>query len=110
MNKVDLNQDLSIITNVAKLALDNLSDKATECIAHAAAEMIICKETQCEIDIGIGLLYIKVEESNIKYKFIPHKELEELIASSIINKSSPITVKADKALGERIQNAYRCLL
>ena len=110
MSKLNLSQDLSIITGVSKLSLDNLSDRAIICACHGLRECLLSRESQCEIDIGIGLLYIKVEETEIKYKFIPSKKFEERVAFTVRNKLSPLTIEADKALGERIDNAYKSLL
>ncbi len=110
MNKIDLFNDLSLLTGVSKLSLQNLSERSVLCISHAMIECLQSKEPQCEVDIGIGNLYIKLEGDTIKYKFIPSKNLEETIAFAIQQKESPLTLKIDKALGERIENAYRSLI
>ena len=110
MNKVDLFDDLCTITGISKLSLQNLAEKTNLCISHSMLECIQCKDPQAEIDIGIGSLYIKLEGDTIKYKFIPSKNLEETVAFAIKQKESPLTLKIDKALGERIENAYRSLI
>ena len=110
MNKIELSDDLSILTGVSKLSLDNLAERAMFCIGHNVLERLISRDNQCEIDLGIGILYIKIETDNIKYKFIPSKKLEDIIATTITHKESPISLKADKVLGERIENAYRALI
>ncbi|MBO5712262.1 MAG: hypothetical protein J6R47_05425 [Acholeplasmatales bacterium] len=110
MNKIDLLDDLCAITGVSKLSLQNLCERANLCISHSVLECLQNKDPQCEIDLGIGLLYIKLESDNIKYKFIPSKNLEDIVTFAIIQKESPLTLKIDKALGERIENAYRSLV
>lgn len=105
-----LNNDLSLLTSISKLSLDNLSDRTAYCISHTILECIESKDNQSEIDIGIGKLYIRIEEDQIKYKFIPSKKLEEMIAFTVINKQSPLVTKLDSALSERIENAYKSMI
>ena len=110
MNKIDVLNDLSVLTEVSKLSLQNLADKSILAISHGVFEGIQNQESQTEFDIGIGILYIRLEGDAIKYKFIPSKNMEETIAYTVKNKTSALAIKADRALGERIENAYRCLL
>lgn len=105
-----LNADLSALTNISKLSLDNLSEKSNYCISHTILECIESKDNQSEIDIGIGKLYIRIEEDQIKYKFIPSKKLEEMIAFTAKNKQSPLLNKLDSALADRIENAYKSMI
>ena len=110
MIKANIAEDLCTITHISKLSLENLFEKMSLCISHSVFEATQSKENQAEIDIGIGSLYIRLEDDKIKYKFIPSKILEENIAVSLNNRISLLAHKADVALGERIENAYRCLL
>lgn len=105
-----LTTDLSTLTTISKLSLENLAEKAIYCMSHTILEAILSKETQCEIDIDIGKLYIKLEQDQIKYKFIPSKKLEETIAFTVKNKQSPLLTKLDLGLAERIEKAYRSVL
>lgn len=105
-----LTQDLSAITGVPKLTLDNLVEKANTCIAHSLYETNLKKEALTEIDIGIGILYVKLENEQIKYKFIPSEKLEHFISFSLINKESPLILDAEKALKTRIEKTYKELI
>ena len=105
-----LTQDLSAITGIPKLTLDNLVEKADICIAHSLYETSLKKEILTEIDIGIGMLYIKLEGNQIKYKFIPSEKLEQFISFSLVNKESPLILDAEKALKTRIEKTYKELI
>ena len=105
-----LNQDLSDVTGIPKLTLDNLSYKACTCLGHSVYESLLKKEPLTEIDIGIGTLYIKVEGNDIKYKFIPSTKLETTVSFTIQNKESPLIVDAEKSLKTRIEKTYKELL
>lgn len=105
-----LSQDLSNITGIPKLTLDNLNDKIISCIGHAVYEASLNKEPVVELDLGFGILYIKMENLDIKYKFIPNTKLESLISFTILNKESPLVLDAEKSLKTRIEKTYKELL
>mgnify|MGYP003304975037 FL=1 len=62
------------------------------------------------MDLGIGILYIKFEGNEVKYKFIPSKKLEENISFTVLHKQSPLVFSLETALKDRIENAYKELL
>lgn len=108
MNK--LTSDLSAITSISKLALDTLVDKSISCVCHTVQENLLSKEPLTSIDIGMGILYIKFEGNEIKYKFIPSKKLEESVSFTVLNKQSPLVFSLETALKDRIENTYKELL
>lgn len=108
MNK--LIEDISTITTISQGTLLNLNDKAISCICHSVYESVQEKESLTKIDIGIGILYIKCEGSDIKYKFIPSKKLEESVASTITSKKSPLVYQVETSLKERVESTYKNLL
>ena len=108
MNK--LVNDLSTLTTISKNALNSLTEKAQGCICHCVYESLLEENPLTEVDIGIGTLYIKCEEDEIKYKFIPAKKLEENVAQTVRTKVSPITLQVETALKERIESTYKQLV
>lgn len=108
MNK--LSTDIANITGISKFALDTLTDRACACICHNVLESTLAKENLTEIDIGIGILYIKCEEDKVRYKFVPSNKMEEAITSTLVNKESPVALKLELSLKNRIENAYKDLL
>lgn len=67
-------------------------------------------ESPTEMDIGIGTLLISDNEETVKYKFIPSKALEELVNETIQNKKSPLELKLEKNLVNKILNTYKTIL
>lgn len=108
MNK--LITDISTITNISTFALEELIEKCRLCICHNVYEDILSNDNPTAIDIGIGVLYIKREESEIKYKFIPSKKLEEEVAFTIQHNVSPLVLEVDTTMKDRIENTYKQLL
>lgn len=104
-----LSTDLSNTTNIAKLCLDNLFSKATDCIAYCVNENFASKETITAVDIGIGVLNIKIIEDKILYKFIPSAELESKISDSVNNGHNPLIYKLEASFAERVKSTYKGL-
>jgi hypothetical protein len=102
--------DLSCITRLSEETLTALFIRAEECIGHCVFESVVDKENLTEIDIGIGTLYIKREDSQIKYKFIPSKNLEEKVTSTVRTRKSPLIKRGEKALKSRVERTYKDLL
>lgn len=103
-------EDLATLTTISQNALVNLNEKSLACICHCVCENILEGNSLTEIDIGIGVLYIKCEEDKIKYKFIPSKKLEENVAFTVKNKTSPVLFEVESALKARIESTYKDLL
>lgn len=105
----NLNQDLSQLTTVPKLQLDNMVKTSLDIICHNVQESLSAKETITTIDIGIGTLYIKVEGEEIKYKFIPSHRLENGIKYTVTTGESPLIDAVANVLKDRICNTYKDL-
>ena len=108
MNK--LFSDISSLTNVSEDILKQLSKTSTYCIGHTVYENTISGETNLhEIDLGIGTLYIKVDDEQIRYKFIPSKQLEEAVSHGA-QKRSPLAIKVNEKLREKLESTFRGLI
>lgn len=108
MNK--LINDLSTLTTISQHALVNLTEKSIACICHTVCESLLEGNNPIEVDIGVGTLYIKCEEDQIKYKFIPSKKLEENVAFAVKHGTSPVQYMVEEALKDRIETTYKNLI
>lgn len=106
----NLMNDLSALTSINKLTMEKLIKLSRGCICHSVIENLLQKNPDTDIDIGIGVLHIRCEEDQVKYKFIPAKNLEENVAAAIQTKVSPITLEVEDALKDRVESAYKHLL
>ena len=77
-------EDLSVLTTIPTINLNQLAKKSNFCICNFVAESKLQNESLTSIDIGIGELQIFVENDNIKYKFIPSKALEKGVKSAVL--------------------------
>ena len=103
-------EDISKLTTIQKEYLDSLIVKSEWCICSYIENTILNKENITKIDIGIGSLSILVEDNTIKYKFIPSKELESAIRTTVIDDKNPLKFKLEKTLVDKITNIYKELL
>ena len=104
-----LSSDLCNVTSIPKLCLDNISMKAEDCICHIIQENLTSKQPISSIDIGIGVLYIKLNEDTISYKFIPSNRLENGIRTTIQTGENPLMLKLEHSLADRVKNTYKGL-
>ena len=105
-----LTQDLAALTGLSILSLDKLAEKSALAIAHDVHETISAKDPLTVVDIGIGQLYIKLENDIVKYKFIPSANLEQKIRYTLLAKESPLIICAEESLRQRIEQSYKELL
>jgi hypothetical protein len=102
--------DLSSLTCIDIGIINRLVDLSDDCICHSVVDSIKSKESTTEIDIGIGTIYILVEEGSTKYKFIPSEELERKVCTSVKTRKSPLVKRVEKSLVKNIERTYKDLL
>ncbi len=100
-------EDVSVLTTIPVINISQLLDKAAYCICDSVEETKLKQENLTEIDTGLGILSIFVEDNNIQYRFVPSKKLENSIKSTIVDGKNPLIGIAEKALTQKILNAYK---
>lgn len=103
----NLNEDLSALTTIPTSALNKLTDKAAICICNCVEESVLKEEKLTEINIGIGTLQLLLEGNDLKYRFIPSKNLEAELKATIVDKKNPLTVSVEEALVRKILVTYK---
>lgn len=99
--------DLSVLTTIPKGVLEKLVTKSIETICYDVREQQLQNSPITEVDIGIGILYIKLEDDNIMYKFIPSEVLETKVLKTVNKQYKPVCGLAEASLKKRIMNAYK---
>lgn len=103
----DLVQDLSTLTTIPVSSLSRLADKCKDIISYSVYESLQESENVISVDIGIGILYINVNEDSIQYKFVPSLSLEKTICKTVEGKQKPIIEDIEKTLKNRILAVYK---
>lgn len=110
MIKYDILNDLSILTTIPILNLNKLSTRSCEDMCHCVLESINSNEQVSSLDIGIGQIVVFVDDEQIKYKFLPSSEFEQMLIDSINSNKSPLTNTIEQSLQKRMINIYKELL
>lgn len=105
--KVNLTEDLSTITTIQVTTLNKIIQKITWIIADAVENAVANKEDQVDIDIGIGIIKIKFDNQNVRYKFVPKQVLEETIAKTIVTEQNPLKIALETSLADKMVNVYK---
>lgn len=100
-------KDLATLTNIPMEIWEKFIRVANKDIAQCMFETIKSQESSFSIDIGIGILYIKYEEDNILYKFIPNESLEKEVEKVITERHSPLIQIGTKQFVTRLNNTYK---
>lgn len=106
----NLVEDISKLTTIPDGVLNKLVKKALYCISDEIEESILEQKRFAEIDIGIGTIYLELNSENVRYKFIPSKELEVAVKDTIVNKRNLLQDTLEMTLVTRITNTYKELL
>lgn len=107
---INITKDISNITTIPYATLGKLHSLSTSCICHAVQETRLLNGNLTSVDIGIGTLYIKTTEDEIKYKFIPSSKLEKSVMETVKTGKSPLVSKVEETLKDRVMNVYKELL
>lgn len=112
MKKINIIDDVSSICNLPNDVLIRLSYVVNCIIADSICDSLPDKDF--EFDIGIGKIYITIEENkackSVRYRFIPSKELEDSINSVVKSRRSPLTKAVENSLQNKVFNTYKDLM
>lgn len=99
--------DVSKLSNIPSATLSKIQDLEKILIAQYISESILTDQETTEIDIGLGKLLIRVSDSEIKYKFIPSKALDQQLINTVNSKTSPLIDKLENSIQEKIMRTYK---
>lgn len=105
--KVDIKEDLSILTTINKNIFSKLEEKIIWCICDCVEKSIMNGDNTAEIDFGYGVLSILIDDNSIKYKFKPNKSLEGAISNTVVHERNSLTVNVEKALINKLTSVYK---
>ena len=107
---VDILEKVSFLTTIDKKALLKLSEKAEWCICDAIYQDNESGNYKCFCDIGIGTIGVDYTSGDtIKYKFIPSKDFEKMLITTLLDKKSPLVTKTEQSLVKKITDTYKDL-
>lgn len=105
-----LQNDLKTLTNISSDVIDKLVNKILYIICDDVLDTHLNNNTVTDIDTGIGVLSICVDNNQIKYRFIPSTIVESAVKNTIVDLKSPVKERASKTLASKINEIYEELL
>ena len=106
----NLSSDLSTLSTMQENDIQKLVYLSKLIISHNIYEDIILHNDISEIDIGIGKLLIKLNSDEVEYKFIPHKDMEKIIITTITKDKDYLESAIENKIYTKIKSAYKDLL
>lgn len=108
--KTNLIEGLSKLSNIDSDILAKLVDIMGECIIEAVYEDRLRNITTSEIDLGFITLSISNDDSKLKIKAIPSKELMTDLTNVEKGKNPKLKLKLEKNVIAKLQETYKELL
>lgn len=102
-----LKNDLSTLSTINTYTLTRLINQINWCITDAVCKSVYEKDSEAVIDIGIGTLTIRFDSDQIRYKFVPSKQLEDAIVEAVVNEQNQLVDALKYSLVEKITNTYK---
>lgn len=106
----NLIENLTKLTNVSEKTLLKFIPLSECVIGHAVHESMCLNKDVTIIDIGIGNIHIRVAHDEVRYKFVPSKDLSDMLEKTVVTGISPLVSKLSEDIQEKINRSYRELL
>lgn len=105
--RVDVREDLSKLTTINQLSVNRLFDKITWIASDAVEQAELADDKSIELDLGFGIIEVLLEDTCIKYKFKPSKNLEDALVDTVVNGKNQLTLNIENTLVSKITNLYK---
>ena len=102
-------EDVSKLTTIPEKTLNKLNQKFIYSICEQIQEDLLEEKEISELDIGLGTLYIKYTDDQIKYKFIPNADLEKAVYNTVIKKLNLMETSLNESLAKKFIDVYKDL-
>lgn len=107
---MELINDLTNLTSIPEKFFEKLESNIMFSILQTLEEALINKSSECEIECGIGTLFISLEEEGLKFKFIPSKKLEKEIIKTVEQGKNSMEAVLTTNMVSTLEKTYRELL
>ena len=106
----NLNEKLSLLTTIPEKSLNKLSDLCGGIICDTIETSILNGESVADIITSIGILSVRFDNNELRFKFRPNAKFEEDIINTVVNKKNPLTTSIESTLVNRIVKTYKDLM
>lgn len=108
---MSINKDLSTLTTLPEETIEYLSKYMKYVHSHEiATQMLENGGNIYELTLFEGTLFIKIENDNVSYKFVPSDKFNEIVVDTILNKKSLLVDDMADKLKNVLMKAYKDVL
>lgn len=107
MNK--LIDELSTLTTIPDKTLIKLEQKILYCICEVVYEDTLAEKELTEIDTGLGTLYFKFVNDELKCKFVPNETLKNAVTDVYKRKLNLMDDALNSSLAKKFTEVYKDL-
>ena len=100
-------EKLSVLTTIPLTTFEKLEDVIESIHSDTIVTQIVEGKDFYKLDIIEGSIYVKLEDDNVKYKFVPNEKFNEIIKSSILSKHSKLVDTSLDRLKRSLVNTYK---
>lgn len=101
---------VSKLTTIPDKNLIRLQDIYELVICDAVEDSLIKGESWTRVDLNLGMLDIKFEDNNLKFRFVPSAKFEEELIDTIVNKHNCLAHAIETSLVNKITQTYKDLM
>ena len=109
MNMSNIVKDVSTLTTIPEKTLNKVGQKFIYSICEQIQEDLLEEREMSELDLGLGILYIKYVGDEIKYKFVPNPDLEKAVYNTVVKKLNLMESALNEALAKKFIDVYKDL-
>lgn len=107
---IDLLQDLSVLTNVSNATWSSMKARSSSLLSHYIVEAILNQQSDVQVDIGLGYLFIHIQDEDIQFRFEPAEDVCRKIRKAVKTGTSSLVEDVDAELGKRFSSTYKELI
>lgn len=107
MYRANIVQDISTLTTVQKSSIDRLCTQAVKCICYCVCEAMSKDEKDMCLDIGVGNLFINIDDESVRYRFEPSVFMDNSVAESVLSGKNPVIEDIESSLLNKVNTTYK---
>lgn len=109
-NSINLTEDLSELTTISQKTFERFEKVIIKIIGNAIREGELSGEGITDVVSGIGIISIKHDGDELRFRFTPSQKLRETAVSMIRDGADPIELSLETALVDKLINTYKDLM
>jgi hypothetical protein len=107
MYRANIVQDISTLTTVQKSSIDRLCTQAVKCICYCVCEAMSKDEKDMCLDIGVGNLFINIDNESVRYRFEPSVFMDNSVSESVLSGKNPVIEDIESSLLNKVNTTYK---